>query len=1278
MIQKAGANQAHNWQPGQNQRENGNQKVSITIQNTPVPGKTGILQICKLYNYDELNIGSGTLKIPYTGNNDYNLVSSLVGGYVGKTVIFDDAELRLENTYGFKSMGSLVRQTNADATKQAKLYFNGARVYAGLNYKNNQHPFLIRLTDEDPFGIDHGMPERKIRVYGESEDAELIVFNLTGVKQDKYVTVKGVKSGFTWRNFYPKYEDHTIRMEDAYTMVTDPAGNRTKYRDIAGAITAVADMEKARKEQGQLDWAGNKYMISFFRDEYVMNWKDTVTQERRAHADEVEAMKSAGKGDRAFTYLGEEYTDLPETLKDAVITWDAKRNEAGNVTKEYIEIYVAGDLNFFGTSTTLDGLYLDYSGHSNMDPMTSRDIYANGSDLTITRDNCIIYIGDAVDYTKLYPSFYGGTGKTVETNTKKGGNITILPYDGEINFYDLKDFTNLIVGDGRDDDIGVSGSITVYGQLNDKLTTGKNETAGGNGGTLYFNGAYISLSGYQECYVTNVRVSDNSNNMLLLSKDKETYPLHVAEKLTMDNEKAETDDTLSYRRLMIQLTSFSAEHGDVLIEFTKEENAKERQYQDGYGGYNNIVLKKYRRFILFGDRTKTFEQIYLYETAEGEALDDNINLIGKYRTYAEAFEEVGTRDADKIYTFKNVVSVDFTQDDQDELLRAVSRDKAAGLILESGYRGDGNTDGAAGTRYRVRMRIQTLQLPEGVDVTFRDIVMMKYDQGRNSELTKEADGNTVNVQDMVFAGNGGALTFGNGVVFLQHKDAPMYPTVYGGSITRALNMDAAVTIQSGTFASIYGAGIAEQTGNVSVQMSGGSVENLFGGGRTAAGKLTGSTQVTVSGGAIRGRNIYGGGDGAEVTGNTNIHITAAVRTTEGNRKSVYGGGAVTTSLADNVKGTVKSISIKTQDKTKRGDASVKNLSGFTELSIGHEEELNGNFNYSHVTVTERFDSRPVGDSADLTVKDRTDMVKLNYSGLILGGDYQGHIGSLKTKGETVIYIYKKKADTNDTRPLILDGTVTLTTADSIKLRSTITNTYEDKMLVFTTEANAELTQEVGAVTVAKYKDGEKNMNVSNLTENNLGYIIFQTPPAHTVESCVTYAPENNVILDDSQADDGSTLNPKKVLHFEYDRQNKHPVDKAYVIAMPKTVAVEAGKDGATAYAKIAAERYTKMDTGYATNGTFSDTGFYKTSGNDQNVWTVTWTKDQNKDNYAGGTTGDNNPITVDEKNYWYILHVVCENGEYYSELVDVDAPEKVRTEVETRFDSATGKYTFTL
>ncbi len=88
-------------------------------------------------------------------------------------------------------------------------------------------------------------------------------------------------------------------------------------------------------------------------------------------------------------------------------------------------------------------------------------------------------------------------------------------------------------------------------------------------------------------------------------------------------------------------------------------------------------------------------------------------------------------------------------------------------------------------------------------------------------------------------------------------------------------------------ANVYGGGNqAAYTGNPTVAISGGFVNDVFGGGLGATAIVTGSPSVTVSGGTVA-NDVFGGGSQADVTGNVTVSITGGTVVND-----VYGGGAL--------------------------------------------------------------------------------------------------------------------------------------------------------------------------------------------------------------------------------------------------------------------------------------------------------------------------------------------------------------------------------------------------
>ena len=115
-------------------------------------------------------------------------------------------------------------------------------------------------------------------------------------------------------------------------------------------------------------------------------------------------------------------------------------------------------------------------------------------------------------------------------------------------------------------------------------------------------------------------------------------------------------------------------------------------------------------------------------------------------------------------------------------------------------------------------------------------------------------------------------------------------SVFGGSNqNKGPKID--ISMKGGTIAgNLYGgsntSGAIADTAFVNV--SGGTVTNVFGGGYGSATNMEKGTVVNVSGGTIN-NNVYGGGEEGTVTGNTHVNVSG------GSMKDVYGAGKGATS-----------------------------------------------------------------------------------------------------------------------------------------------------------------------------------------------------------------------------------------------------------------------------------------------------------------------------------------------------------------------------------------------
>ena len=107
--------------------------------------------------------------------------------------------------------------------------------------------------------------------------------------------------------------------------------------------------------------------------------------------------------------------------------------------------------------------------------------------------------------------------------------------------------------------------------------------------------------------------------------------------------------------------------------------------------------------------------------------------------------------------------------------------------------------------------------------------------------------------------------------------------------TVAVNIEGTVAVENGSAISrVFGGGnLAAYTGNPTVAVSGGFVNNVYGGGLGSTAVVTGNTSVTISGTSVIRNDVYGGGSQADVTGSVNVIVSGGTIT-----NNVYGGGAL--------------------------------------------------------------------------------------------------------------------------------------------------------------------------------------------------------------------------------------------------------------------------------------------------------------------------------------------------------------------------------------------------
>lgn len=130
-------------------------------------------------------------------------------------------------------------------------------------------------------------------------------------------------------------------------------------------------------------------------------------------------------------------------------------------------------------------------------------------------------------------------------------------------------------------------------------------------------------------------------------------------------------------------------------------------------------------------------------------------------------------------------------------------------------------------------------------------------------------------------------------------------SVYGGGYNGVVTGNTAVTINSGAqiIGNVYGGGYEAQTENTRVEINGGTMTSVFGGGDNGA--VTGNTAVTINSGAQINDSVYGGSNTAPAK-NTKLVFNG------GSVNQIYGGGfgsnsSVTNTYVELKSGTCKSV-----------------------------------------------------------------------------------------------------------------------------------------------------------------------------------------------------------------------------------------------------------------------------------------------------------------------------------------------------------------------------------
>ena len=308
-------------------------------------------------------------------------------------------------------------------------------------------------------------------------------------------------------------------------------------------------------------------------------------------------------------------------------------------------------------------------------------------------------------------------------------------------------------------------------------------------------------------------------------------------------------------------------------------------------------------------------------------------------------------------------------------------------------------------------------------------------------------------------------------------------------------------------------------------------------------------------------------------------------------------------------------------------------------------------------VLGRLDSKAVDDGKN----DRTATLTLHSGTLVTGDQVQGHIGQLIADGECMLVVAKKSD--GSTLPLMVDKKENdIKLADKLKLavlssndtsRLDLKNRVGDRLIQFTS-------LNVDSEEYKKYEDGlSTRLAVKQLEDNGATYIKFDMRQSHIAGGWVEYT--------DNVPDSTTAGKKPKKLHILYDKDNEHEIRTnyaaGYIVALPKNLVNQA-----------AAADYVTTDTQFIANGTFS------AAVQALNPYTVTAVIDQSTVG-ANGKHQATAEVSIPDLNpadNWYILHIMCEDGDTMTTVLDVDAPIKAEADVKMEFDSKNQNYVYEL
>ena len=572
--------------------------AAVTIQN--------------IYNYDKLTVQSGTLTIPEAAaEKAANINAQLARGYLGQTVINDDAALKLMNNNGVRRLGSLTRQNTADPDKEASLILKKAIAVGTSTASSRNNPYLLELTAADPLGVDNLQTGVKLKVsYDNTGDESYgdIIFYLSGVADAeadrwKYVTVDPLNSAFNMV-LISDSTSKVLKLAEASVWLMTPDGQKVTKLDVAGAV-----VEMAQKENNT---PGGSYTIAIFKEDY------------RFSALDAEAMELAyGSKTGSFRYLEQNYTNLSEAGTAAKITWCGNYDASGSQKTNYTTVRPEICIPFFGGETLLEKISFDYS-----DNKTDKGMYANGIPTTV---EATVTMKGAV-----LPDLYGAGKNAVAGGTKltvKGGRFDTVYGGGttnavtvggskEINLpitvelHNIKDYTILNIGDGGT----AKATVTVAGTLDSR----PGSTLADRTDNVYLKHAELKFAGTEAGHIGNLHSDNNRNTVKVYKNADGTVPLQLDGKVTLTGNQ----------EISVDVNGAAAAKRDVILVFADQRHAIRTQYRTDLTNMmvmndkKNILLDVDGKLLLTADSINTVitqagnngtkDTLYYYSTLQNK------------------------------------------------------------------------------------------------------------------------------------------------------------------------------------------------------------------------------------------------------------------------------------------------------------------------------------------------------------------------------------------------------------------------------------------------------------------------------------------------------------------------------------------------------------------------------------------------------------------------------------------------------------------------------------